>query len=141
MRNRDGQDNMQEAWAVFTGQTELWWLKFFKSGFRHCYVVLNDGKHWLSVDPLSSYMDVAVHHLPAQFDLPLWLAERGHKVVPAHVSREARQAPWMVFTCVEAVKRVLGIHNRFVFTPWQLYRYLRKQNTYTHHKGEMEWEV
>ena len=35
-----------------------------------------------------------------------------------------RPAPLMVFTCVEAVKRVLGLHRRLVFTPWQLYRHL-----------------
>ncbi len=30
----------------------------------------------------------------------------------------------MPFTCVEAAKRVLGLHDRRVVTPWQLYRRL-----------------
>ena len=35
-----------------------------------------------------------------------------------------KPAPFMLFTCVEAVKRVLGIHRRGIVTPWQLYRHL-----------------
>src|SRR3954466_12569602 len=30
------------------------------------------------------------------------------------------RAPWAPFTCVEAAKRVLGLHVRRVMTPWQL---------------------
>jgi hypothetical protein len=37
---------------------------------------------------------------------------------------QARMAPVLPFTCVEAVKRILGIHAWAVVTPWQLYRHL-----------------
>ena len=37
-------------------------------------------------------------------------------------------APWGPFTCVEAVKRVLGVRARFILTPWRLYKFLREQN-------------
>ncbi len=128
-----------EAWVVFSGQTEMPWLNILKPGFRHCYVLLNDGQHWLSIDPLSNYMEVTVHHVPAAFDLPLWMKDRGHKILPARIERKRKQAPWSVFTCVEAVKRVLGIHSRIVFTPWQLYRHLVKH--YQSEKGDFAWEV
>jgi len=131
-----------KAWVVFSGQTDLNWLKIFKPGFRHCYVILNDGQHWASVDPMSSYMDVSIHNMPAEFNLPLWLKDRGHEVIHAPISREAKQAPWMVFTCVEAVKRVLGLHKRWIITPWQLYNHLAKQNTQHHQqKGDIAWVV
>ena len=113
------------AWVVFTGQTDLPWLKILKPGFRHCYALLNDGQRWVSLDPLSNYMDVSVHHdVPTDFDLPSWLKSRGHTVVRGYISRDKKEAPWMLFTCVEAVKRMLGIHKRFVITPWQLYRHM-----------------
>jgi hypothetical protein len=125
-----------EAWVVFTGQSDLPWLKLLKKGFRHCYVLLNDGDHWLSMDPLSNYIDVSVHnHVPADFDLPMWLKTRGHTVVRAPVARIKKEAPWMMFTCTEAVKRVLGLHKRFILTPWQLYRHLSS------FKGEYAWEA
>jgi hypothetical protein len=38
-----------------------------------------------------------------------------------------RPAPLRPYTCVEAVKRILGLHAPWVITPWQLYGLLRKQ--------------
>jgi hypothetical protein len=133
--------NSPKAWVVFTGKTELPWLRFLKPGFRHCYVLLNDGTHWMSVDPLSNYIDVSVHRsVPATFDLPHWMRGRGHTVIAAPVARIRKEAPWMVFTCTEAVKRVLGLHKRFIFTPWQLYRHLTKTQV-AYFKGGLAWEV
>lgn len=128
----------QKAWVVFSGQTDMAWLRLLKKDFRHCYVVLFDGAHWISVEPLANTMEVTVHDVPPEFDLPLWLSDQGLTVVPAQISKEMKQAPWMVFTCVEAVKRILGIHKRFIFTPWQLYRHLTKT---LDHKGELSWVV
>jgi hypothetical protein len=127
----------QEAWVVFSGQADLPWLKMLKPGFRHCFVLLNDGKHWVSLDPLSNYTDVMVHAVPADFNFPLWLADRGHKVMPTKLNRDKKPAPWMVFTCVEAVKRVLGIHKRTILTPWQLYRHLQS----SFNQGDFAWEA
>ena len=122
-------DPLPAAWAVFTGQTELRWLKLLKPGFRHCFVLLNDGRHWITIDPLSPFMEVAVQPVGADFDLPGWLSQQGLIVAKTRVRRGlARPAPWSLFTCVEAVKRVLGIHARFIVTPWQLYRRLAALN-------------
>lgn len=131
----------QKAWVVFSGQSDLAWLKILKPGFRHCYVLLNDGRHWISVDPLSNSMEVSVHHVPAEFDFPLWLKDRGHKIVPAAIERRQKQAPWGLFTCVEAVKRILGIHSPFIITPWQLYRHLSAASRSSETKGDSLWEV
>lgn len=116
----------QKAWVVFSGQTDVPWLRFLKPAFRHCFIVLNDNGSWVTVDPMMNHMDVKVHaHLPADFDLPRWLQSRGQRVIPAVLDRtKLKPAPWRPFTCVEAVKRILGLHERFVLTPWQLYRHL-----------------
>lgn len=113
-----------DAWVVFCSDCDLPWLKILRPGFRHCYALLNDGRHWLSFDPLSNYTDINVYDLPATFNLPLLLQDRGHRVVKAPVYRTKKEAPWMPYTCVEAVKRVIGLHARFILTPWQLYKYL-----------------
>lgn len=126
-----------QAFAVFSGQTDLPWLHVLKPGFRHCFALLHDGRQWLSYDPLASYTELAVHRVPPEFDLPGWLAGRGLTVVPAPVLKGRKPAPLMPFTCVEAVKRVLGIHARRVLTPWQLYRFLTRQTI----KGEPSWAV
>ena len=115
------------AWVVFSGQAELWWLRLLRPGFRHCFVALNDGRHWVVVDPLAPFTDVAVLGIGAGYDLPGWFRGLGMIVLPAPMRPgHARPAPWGPFTCVEAVKRVLGLHAPLVLTPWQLYRRLTR---------------
>lgn len=119
-------ENKQSAWVVFTGKTDIRWLQILKQGFRHCYVLLNDGQRWISIDPISPYTDIQIyHHLDVRANLPRWLENNGNKVVPATIEKNhSKAAPWMPFTCVEAIKRILGIHKRFIITPWQLYQFL-----------------
>lgn len=137
------EESYQQAWVIFTGKTDIFWLKLLKPGFRHCFILLNDGKVWMSLDSLSSYTDIQVyHHLDKNFDLPQWLQEQNYQVVSYPMDQNINKAaPWMFFTCVEAAKRVLGVHNRFIFTPWQLYRHLTKtKNNLSHNmKGKFLW--
>ena len=142
-----GASKAQKTWVAFSDDTDLPWLRVLKKGFRHCSVVFNDGSHWITYDPLSSYTDVVVHHVPADFDLPLWLKGRGYTLVPAFVDKTPKASPVMPFTCVEAVKLALGLKRRFIFTPWQLYRYLtgaKFQQTFREtleKQGDIAWEV
>jgi hypothetical protein len=119
-------------YAVFSGQSELPCVRFLKSGFKHCYALMHDGRVWVTVDPLSHYTEVTVHHhLPPEFDLPAWLETHGLTVVPVrYVPAVPKSLPWRVYTCVELVKRVLCIRHPYVFTPWQLYRHLTTQHQY-----------
>ena len=119
-------EEFASAWVVFHGRADLPWLRILKPGFRHCYALIKSGGQWISIDPMLSRMEVRAHtHLPAEFDLPGWLAVRGNTIVRAVIDgAQAKAAPWRPFTCVEAVKRVLGLHARGVLTPWQLYKFL-----------------
>ncbi len=138
---KEQQNYKQKAWLVCTNQTDLKGLKIFKKGFRHCFLILHDGAHWVSVDPLSNQMEVIVHNLEPDFDLPAWLKTRGHKVVEAPiVQRTNKTAPIMLFTCVEACKRILGVRNIMILTPWQLYKHILKQN-FIQKKGKILWEA
>ena len=105
------------------------WLGRNENGEEARFVleVSQDGERWTSIDPLSHVTEISVHHhVPVDFDLAGWLEARGNRVLKAPMRRNiTRAAPFMLFTCVEAVKRVLGIHSRGIFTPWQLYRHLK----------------
>lgn len=120
-----GTADPRRAWVVFCGRADLAWLRLLAPGFRHCFLVLNDGRHWLTLDPLSCFTELEIQPVPPGFDLPAFYRARGLTVVPAPLARgRARALPWAPFTCVEAVKRVLGLRARFVLTPRQLYRHL-----------------
>lgn len=140
----------QNAFVVFTGQTDLPWLKILKPGFRHCFVMLYDGRRWASLDPMANRMELIIHdQLPPGFNVPRWLEEQGHKVVPAQIDGNCNKpAPFMLFTCVEVVKRVLGVHSFWIMTPWQLYKQLCRREhlkTANHlpktNKGDLSWEA
>ena len=119
----------QMAWVVFSNETDLSYLKVLKHGFRHCYVVMSDGQKWFSIDPLAHMTEIAFHSFSEPFNLPLWLKSQGHTVVRVGLQiPEARPAPLMFMTCVETVKRMLGVRNRWLVTPWQLYKFLQKHN-------------
>lgn len=89
MRTRNTQP--LKAWVVFARQSSAPWFKVFKSDFQHCYVIFNDGQHWLHFDPLSGYKDVKAHELPVDFDLPFWLKDRGLHVVRVPVLPQTKE--------------------------------------------------
>lgn len=114
-----------KALVVFSGQADLRWLRLLRPGFRHCFVVLETPDGWISLNPMAHRTDLAVLPVTDAGDLARWYRAHGLTVLetlPRLPPR--RQAPWRPFSCVEAVKRVLGIHDGFVLTPWQLFRYI-----------------
>ncbi len=133
----------KKLWVVFTGKTDIAWLKILNKNFRHCFVVFKLNDTWCSIDPLSSFTDIqSYQHLKSSYNLPEWLIERGYTVVPFYTnSIHKRPAPLMFFTCIEAVKRILGLHKRFIYTPWQIYKYLIYQNKIDIKKGDLSWEA
>jgi len=111
--------------VVFSGQADLCWLRILRPGFRHCFVVLEGAGGWLSLNPMAHRTDLSPVPVPVGFDLAGWYRAQGLTVVETRVRQPPRrQAPWRPYSCVEAVKRILGIHDGFVLTPWQLFRYL-----------------
>lgn len=152
--NMVNKETHQKAWIVFTNHTEIGWLKIFKRGYRHCFIILNDGERWISIDPMAHYMDIVVQNAAPDFNLISWLERRGHSVLKTELKRDlTTPSPAMIYTCVEACKRILGIQKRSIFTPWQLHQHLKKQNEARfksaskyevqtkRHKGELLWEV
>lgn len=119
----------KQAYVAFGGQADLPWLKLLKPGYRHCFVVLEATGCWVLYEPLSHRTEITV--IPAQpnFDPAVWLRHFDYRVVPVMIDPPRKTAaPWGPFTCVEAVKRVLGVRARFILTPWRLYEFLREQN-------------
>lgn len=134
--------------VVFSARTELAWLRLLRPGFRHCFALVEnrggenadgiaDGTadvggrraSWLLYNPLSNGTQLALWAGIDAADLQEGLRRQGYRVVKTHVRPiGARLYGWRPYTCVEAVKRVLGLHAPWVFTPWQLYRYLKKSD-------------
>ncbi len=130
----------QPGVVVFSGSAELPWLRLLKPGFRHCFIIVDGGGGaWVSLNPMSHRTEVAVlAHGPGLGPggawtadaLARWFQSQGFRAVCCRIRRTdavpRKAAPWLPYTCVEAVKRVLGLHQRLVLTPWRLYRHIIK---------------
>ncbi|MBM3555682.1 MAG: hypothetical protein FJX47_09020 [Alphaproteobacteria bacterium] len=118
----------QRAVVVFTGRASRWWLGLLRPGFRHCFVAVNDGRAWIGLDPMAQQTRLGLS-APADFDLAGYYRALGHVVVET----EVRPAPMIclppaLFTCVEAVKRVIGLRAWYFLTPRALFRKLKKNS-------------
>lgn len=116
------------AIVVFSGAVSLAWLRMLRPGFRHCFALLRSKGEWLYYDPMSHYTFTGV--IGAYPVLPLLrvFRARGMHALLVRPDRPPRVAQaWRFYTCVEAVKRVLGLQEPWVLTPWQLYRRLLRR--------------
>ncbi|MGE5545588.1 MAG: hypothetical protein ACM33T_01725 [Solirubrobacterales bacterium] len=115
----------RRALVMFSGSADAWWLCLLRRGFRHCFLAIEDGPCWLILDPLSHRTELAAVAAEPGRDLAAAYRGAGLTVVET-VTRTAprRLAPIRPYSCVEAVKRTLGIHAGGVLTPWQLYKFL-----------------
>ena len=122
-------DSSGLALVVFTGEADLKWLKILKPGFRHCFAALESGSRWVIYNPLSHRTEIIVVGTDDVFRLIRFYRKQGLGMVP-WVTKivPPTPAPWAPYTCVEAIKRVLGIHASRVVTPWNLYSFLKKYN-------------
>ena len=123
----------RRALVVFTDAPTKAWLRPLKKNFRHCFCAVEDpdARVWVMVDALANGIEVRAVPLADLPDPAAFWRGMGLSVVEAGVAeREGASPPPAFFpapfTCVEAVKRVLGLRAAWVLTPWQLYRQLAK---------------
>lgn len=118
-----------EVIVVFEDENSLWWLHFLKKGFRHCYLLfrLDDGHNWLEINPMSNQLFIWFHTFDKACDYAELLRCEGKCRFIRQPLKPApcRCAPAAPFTCVEFVKRTLGIHDFAIITPYQLYKKLK----------------
>lgn len=121
-----------EILVVFTDQTDLWWLTFLRRGFRHCFILIRFDNVWISVDALAHKTEIMRIDIPDSFSLIKWFESQGDSVVRCPTMPTKLKPLWpSAFSCVEAVKRVLGVRKFFLSTPWQLYKFLKNSNERT----------
>ena len=123
--------------VVFSGATAIPWLRMLKPGFRHCYALIEDRGQWLMYEPASHQTRIERIGRAPLGEVLRWLdASDTTFVCCRQLTAPLRMAPIRPFTCVEAVKRVLGIHAPWVLTPWQLFRHLTTENKKKYSKTE-----
>lgn len=118
----------QRAVVVFAEETRLPKLRRLKPGFRHCYAYLAMPGGWVGIDPLSHMIEVkGFYDWSAEADLAAHLRRQGLCALTVPVLTAPRRlAPPLPFSCVEVVKRLIGLQSWRIRTPWELFLHLRK---------------
>lgn len=118
---------MYNAYIVFE-DSPAWWTKPFKKDFRHVSLILPlEHDRYVHVDPRHKGIDfklVTHNDIQAMYDRTLY---HDVAIVQYRVEKGINKGYTpSVFTCVELVKRALGIHAWWILTPRQLYHHIRK---------------
>ena len=114
-----------QAIVAFGGRPTLWWMHFLKKGFYHCIIAMGNGKEWVIIDPLLHFTDLIIIK---DGSVDSFFKSRGYRILNMTVSEPKKiRLRVMPYTCVETVKRFLGVENTFIFTPYSLFCYLNKK--------------
>ena len=116
------------AYVAFGGTRTRWWMRFLKKDFYHCALVLGNGRDWILIDPLVHFTDLIILKNVSVLKA---LKAKGYRLV-----RTTPRIPDLTgiqfrpLTCVEVVKRFLGINQAKIWTPYQLFKFLflKKEN-------------
>ncbi len=124
-------DGAAMALVVFSGDTELPWLRLIlKKGFRHCFIVIDKRDYWVICNPLFHQTEIATVQAASMDKVAEWYESLGMTVVNSFIrNAPLRTAPCRPYTCVEAVKRIMGIQSGGILTPCQLYNHLIRKNS------------
>ena len=116
----------REALIVFEDRPARGFTRFLRPGFRHCFCLIRQQAGWFVCDPLKHSLefkiveDADAAHIAAR----LTVIDRSIIYLSAIPKKGLPSMSLRPLTCVEIVKRVVGINKDFIFTPYQLFSYL-----------------
>ena len=116
------------AYVAFGGTRTHWWTLFLKKGFYHCALLLGNGREWVLIDPLVHFTDLIVLKNTPVLQA---LKAKGYRLVrTTPVIPPVTSVRFRPLTCVEIIKRFLGINRFEIWTPYQLFKFLflKKEN-------------
>ncbi len=106
-------------YVVFKDDESNRWSPFLKKGIRHCFVVKPD-KDKLIVCGKST----------KDYDLYTIDPKNGiigeDLLILSYTPIKSKRFLFMLNTCVGHTKQILGINKAFIWTPYQLLKYMRK---------------
>ena len=118
-----------QCYIVYEEEKNFWWQRYLKKGYSHAFIIIFDGYFWIKMEYSIGYMDIFV--LPYYNENTIHDVLRGRDCTFQYVEAWRRTryrtllAPW---TCIEAVKAVLGFRAWSVITPYQLYKHIEANN-------------
>lgn len=101
-----------DVYVVFTKAKQLGWIgKIIHKEISHCFLLWNDRGQWFVYDHSINELSVFTVDQPSDII--------GQSLV---IKTKINQTCWTwgLNTCVSSVKRIIGINDPFILTPYQL---------------------
>ena len=115
-------------WLIFTeGGYRSKWLPFLKSNFSHVIAVKEEQEGWIMLNPCRERTEITYKR---KHDYPSAYCFGGESDtilrVQVQTQRGHTRGRFTFVSCVEVIKSTLGI-SAAVYTPYQLYRYIKDE--------------
>lgn len=119
---------MKEYYLIFqNSKSKKWWNLFTTDNFEHCDVLQYDTNTYM-LTCISGYYNAFNIENGYITDIDKHLHKlKSYGILILKVKKIEKQKLFMIGTCVGICKKVLGITNPFIITPYQLYKYGRNK--------------
>lgn len=118
----------EEYFIVFEDSPKRrWFTRYLKPGFTHCYLMYKsvNGLMWVIINPMWSHCDVDVRTLETFPSAQDYAGEYAIVVkFNATINPDQTVAQLSFMSCVDFIKRFIGLARWRVITPYQLYKEL-----------------
>ncbi len=118
------------CWVIFKRADSLGFIrKLLHKDISHCFVLFRDGKNWLMYDTTIDTVDICT---------PSGVSGIISESVAIKVARKDTEGSvFTLNTCVGSVKRFIGMRDKLIFTPYQLYKRLIKWDSLVNLKNQL----
>lgn len=117
------------AIIAYTGTAAFAPLRLLHRRYRHCLVLVQVPPYWIAVDSVIGRISYAVLDLQGVGEYLIALHGLGYHCQLARTQPvTVRRWRPMPLTCVEVVKRTLGMDDLGVWTPYQLFQRIKRTN-------------
>lgn len=110
-----------DIFVVFTKDDGHWWSRFLHKDIQHCFVIKPNGADYLVHGRTVDKFD-----LFTVTDKNVILSEPFR--IMGYKQKHPVRSLFMLNTCVGHTKQLLGINRTFIWTPYQLYKYMRNNH-------------
>ena len=108
---------MSSKYVVFTKGQRHWITRYLHPEISHCYTLTQSNGTWIVND--TSTLGCELYTIDSHSDI----LSNSYVI---KVEQDNPKGLLMLNTCVGQVKHQLGIRKPFIFTPYQLFKYLRE---------------
>ena len=119
-------NSVKSFYVGFSDNTTIPVLRLLKHGFRHCFIFFGDESNTFVLDPISNRIDLSFLPIGVKSMVRIFESKNIKIVYVPERFNTKKISTSGIFTCVEVVKRVLGISKISIITPFRLYKFLIK---------------